>query len=252
VKVLILAAGYGTRLYPYTRNLPKPFLKVDNKPIIEYLLNKVWELDGVSEVIVVTNARFFRHFSAWKKGQARGNMIKIVNDLTTSPEERLGAIGDMNFVFSKETGGGADDFLVLGGDNFFEEPFGDFVRFARKNKPYISIGIFDIKNRREARHFGVVALNRQKQICSFEEKPLRPKSSLVATCLYYFPGHKVKLIKEYIESSADCCDAAGNYINWLIKKDKVYGFIFKKLWCDIGRIQTYKKLIETLTTRRKA
>ncbi len=251
MKVLILAAGYGTRLYPYTRNIPKPLLKVNNKPIIEYLLEKVERLDDVSEIIVVTNARFFKQLSAWKKG-LMGGKIRIVNDLTESPEERLGAIGDMDFVFSREANAAADDFLVLGGDNFFEEPFEDFVRFAQKNKPWLTIGVFDIRDKIEARHYGVVSLDRKRQIRDFTEKPLKPKSSLIATCLYYFPRQKLGLIKEYLASSGNSCDAAGNYISWLISKEKVCGFVFRKLWCDIGRLQTYKKLIEIATKRRKA
>ena len=130
MKALILAAGYATRLYPYTKNFPKPLLEVNQKPIIEYLTEKLEGLPGLSEILVVTNGRFYPYFEKWKKTLKTGKKIRIVNDLTQSPEDRLGAIGDMNFVFGKF--GFNDDYLVIGGDNFFQEPLSKFVREASK------------------------------------------------------------------------------------------------------------------------
>jgi glucose-1-phosphate thymidylyltransferase len=242
MKVLILAAGYGTRLYPHTKNFPKPLLKVNNKPIIEYLTDKLQHLNVNPKVIVVTNARYFDYFQKWKKGLKRRNNIVIVNDLTQNPRDKLGAIGDMSLVFNKEKFD--DDFLVLGGDNFFNEPLDDFISCAKGKVTAITIGVCDIKNKQEARNFGVVSLNRNKRIVSFEEKPAHPKSSLIAMCLYYFPKKTVGLIKKYLNDPGNSKDAVGSYINWLSKNKTVYGFIFHDAWFDIGHVQTYKKVKE--------
>ncbi|MFH1355207.1 MAG: sugar phosphate nucleotidyltransferase, partial [Candidatus Omnitrophota bacterium] len=51
MKALILAAGYATRLYPLTRNRPKPLLKLGKKPIVERIIDKIDSLPGVDEVI---------------------------------------------------------------------------------------------------------------------------------------------------------------------------------------------------------
>jgi glucose-1-phosphate thymidylyltransferase len=244
MKALILAAGYGTRLYPYIKNYPKPFLEINQKPIIEYLLDKLIGLSGLSEVVIVTNDRFFGHFKKWRDGLETKLKIKIINDLSRSPEEKLGAVKDMHLVFKKE--GFDDDYLILGGDNFFRDPLKGFVDFARRKSPGVSIGIVDIHNKSDARHYGVVSLNRHNRILEFKEKPAKPRSSLVATCIYYFPHKKLKLIKECIDDSRICFDNIGVYIDWLTKKDKVYGFIFKELWVDIGRIETYEKLKEIM------
>jgi len=67
MKVVILAAGYATRLYPHTKNFPKPLLEVNRRPIIEYLVEKIERLPSVSKVIVVTNDRFANVFSRWAK-----------------------------------------------------------------------------------------------------------------------------------------------------------------------------------------
>ena len=56
--MLVLAAGYATRLYPLTENLPKPLLNVGNKTILEHIFAKLEAVKGVSEVYVVTNDKF--------------------------------------------------------------------------------------------------------------------------------------------------------------------------------------------------
>lgn len=240
MKTLILAAGYGTRLYPYTKNFPKSLLKIGKRPVINYLLDKIEELDDISRIIVVSNNRFFKQFQLWKDGLKKKYPICLLNDLTTSPEDKLGAIGDMHFAFSKQ--GFTDDFLILGGDNLFKENLIDFIHFAKSKHPSMTIGLFDIKDKQEARYYGVVSLDKENRILKLEEKPAKPKSSLVAMCLYYFPQEKLQLIKEYLSDSLNSRDTAGVYINWLSSKDKVYGFIFKDSWFDIGHIHTYKRV----------
>ncbi len=244
MKALILAAGYGTRLYPYTKYFPKPLLEVNKKPVIGYLLDKLEKLDGLTRVVVVTNARFYKHFLEWRKSSRLKDKIRIVNDLTRSPKEKLGAIADMYLGLKKE--GLDDNFLVLGGDNFLEEPLNDFFKFAQKKKPQITIGVVGVGSRREARHYGVVLLNRNKQIIDFQEKPLQPKSRLAAMCLYYFPRSKLGLVKKCIRSCRPSFDNIGTYIGWLARQERVYGFTFKKMWFDIGSIETYRKLNKLL------
>lgn len=248
MKALILAAGYGTRLYPYTKNLPKPLLKIDKRPIIDYLLDKLSRLRNISKIIVVTNARFFKQFQAWGNGSDVSQRVFILNDLTKSPEDKLGAVGDIDFALRTE--GLGDDFLVLGGDNLFKGELGDFIHFAKTKTPYVTIGLFDVKDKAEARNFGVVSINRQKRIVDFKEKPTCPKSSLVSMCLYYFPCASLRSIKEYLNDPQNSCDAPGAYINWLAKKNKVYGFVFKRFWFDVGHFHTYKKINEILKEKR--
>ena len=246
MKALILAAGYGTRLYPYTRNFPKPLLKIDKRPIINYLLDKIEELNNISRIIVVTNDRFFNRFKVWKNSLNIRHAVSLLNDSTTSPQDRLGAIGDMYFAFNREKFIG--DFLVLGGDNLFKDSLVDFIYFAQSKPDYVTVGLFDIKDKQEARRYGVVNLNKEDRIVDFIEKPPRPKSSLVAMCLYYFPRKKLQLIKEYLKDPSNSRDATGNYLSWLCRKDKVYGFKFSNFWFDIGHIHIYKEVSKKFTT----
>ena len=252
MKVVILAAGYGTRMYPQTKRISKPLLRIGKRsrkrPIIDYLLDKIDELDNISRIVIVTNNKFFHQYKRWKGNLKRRYPIRIINDLTTTPENKLGAIGDINFTFKKE--GFSEDFLVIGGDNFLKDSLVDFMRFAESKKPFTSIGLFDIKKKKEAIHYGVVSLNSNNRIVDFCEKPAKPKSSLVAMCLYYFPKTKLKLVKEYISIPTHFHDTTGSYIDWLSSKDKAYGFVFCNTWFDVGHKHTYS-LVNSIFEGRK-
>lgn len=244
MKVLILAAGYGTRLYPHTKNTPKPLLELGGRPIINHLLNKMEDLDGICGVSVVTNARFFSQFSAWKKGLNTSWPVDIINDLTTSPANKMGAIKDMRLVFAEN--GYDDDYLVIGGDNIFKQGLAKFVDFARAKTGKVSVGLFDIKDKGQACHYGVVNLDGQSRVVEFLEKPAKPKSSLVAMCLYYFSRKALPRIEEYLGNPSNPPDAVGSYFSWLCARDDVYGFIFRGSWFDIGYSRIYKQAAEAL------
>ncbi len=68
MKALILAAGYATRLYPLTKEYPKPLLAIGHRPIIDYIIDKLKTIDEIDEIIVVTNSKFISRFRQWAKG----------------------------------------------------------------------------------------------------------------------------------------------------------------------------------------
>jgi glucose-1-phosphate thymidylyltransferase len=209
-----------------------------DKPLINFLMDKIQALPGLSEVIVVTNDKFCDVFKEWagkQKNYPAG--IRIVSDGTKAPEERLGSIGDIDFILKK--GNVDDDLLVLGGDNLFDYSLNDYLSFAKSKSPAVTVGLYDIGSKREAKQFGVAAVDAGKKIVSFEEKPPAPKSSLIAMCLYYFPKVSQHGIADYIRESKKT-DKAGEYIRWLSRKQNVYGYTFVGKWYDIGSIESYE------------
>lgn len=238
MKVLILAAGYGTRLQALGLNNSKPLLEVGGQPLINFILDKVKNLPNLDQVLVVTNDKFFKSFEEWAKKQTQfPYKIVIVNDGTKTPEDRLGSIGDIEFVIRNKNVN--DDILVVGGDNLFDYSLEGYLKFS-SGKTGVTIGLYDIGDLDQATKFGVVATDKNGKIISFEEKPQKPKSTLIAMCCYYLPKDSLPVVAQYLKASGKN-DTAGDYIRWLSERKDVFGFKFIGKWYDIGSIESYKE-----------
>jgi glucose-1-phosphate thymidylyltransferase len=249
MKVLILAAGYGTRLYPIITDTPKPLLLIADKPLIDYALDNIRKIADLKEVIVVTNQKFAQNLERWAEMHAAFPApVRVVNDGTTTPENRLGSVGDIQFVLKQQPL--QDDLLVIGGDNLFDFRLDAFVDFARQKSPSVSIGLFDIKHKEEATKFGVVAIDAKGGVASFEEKPAQPKTSLIAMCVYYFPQETLGLVAQYLRET-NKPDKAGDYIRWLVEKNSVFGYQFQGKWYDIGSLESYHEAQKQFEKKKK-
>jgi glucose-1-phosphate thymidylyltransferase len=247
MKALILAAGYATRLYPLTKEYPKSLLKVNRRPIIDYIVDKLEEVPAVDEIIVVTNSKFVRLFKEWEKRLKSTKPISIVDDLTKDNATRRGAIGDMDFVVRKKKL--RSDLLVIGGDNLFDESLDGFLSLARALPGSPVIGVYDVNDLEHAKRYGIARLDKKNKVIEFQEKPERPRSTLAAMCLYHFPKERLGLIRRYILSKTGKHDASGWYIDWLSRKEAVYAYVFGGRWYDIGDHKFYNKAKRTFTTK---
>jgi glucose-1-phosphate thymidylyltransferase len=237
MKALILAAGYGTRLASVIKDIPKPLIPVGNRPLIDYVVDKLQNIKSLTEILVVSNNKFTPHFQKW--AASRGGLpIRVVNDGTNTPQERLGSVGDIRFVWQKESS--LQDWLIIGGDNLFDQDMSVFMDFSMAKTPAVTIGVFDINDIGAATKFGVLGVDKNQKVTSFQEKPKDPVSSLIAMCVYYFPKQTIGFLAEYLRES-DAVDAAGSYIKWLSEKKNVYGFQFSGKWYDIGSIESLEE-----------
>jgi glucose-1-phosphate thymidylyltransferase len=234
VRAVILAGGYGIRLRMINpNNLPKPLILIKDKPIIDYIIPKIQELDVVKEIIVSTNTTFSDLFNKWLNEKGYSN-VKIYLEESTSDEDKPGAIAALSLLIKKL---GKDDYLVIGGDNLFTASLKDFVKyFQEKKKPVIAV--YDVKDKEKVKEFSALTLNDENKVLEFMEKPKEPKSTLVGTCIYIFPKDIIPLLHEYILTSK-VKDQTGKFIEWLIKKVDVYAYKLKGLWWDIGTPETY-------------
>ena len=232
MKALILAAGYATRLYPLTKKYPKPLLEVKGRPIIDYIINKLELVGSINEIYIVTNSKFIADFRKWAKTVKSPKKIVLVDDLTKDNQDRLGAIGDINFTINKKKV--QEDLLVVGGDNLFSGSLQGFLDTAKKNIAPASLGLYRLKRKIDASRYGVVKLDKLKRVISFQEKPKHPESNLVAMCLYYLSKNYLNLISAYLRDEKRESDATGSYIAWLKDKVDVYGYVFSGSWFDIG------------------
>lgn len=236
MRILILAAGYGTRLYPLTLNVAKSLIQINQQPIINFIFKKIERLHkefNIKSIKIISNNKFYKDFLDWQKEYDLE--LEVLNDGSNNPQDGLGAVKDMHFGIGQDK----DDYLILGGDNLFEDSLVNFVSFAQKNKPYVSLGLYDLKDRNNASHYGIVSLNSDNLVENFKEKPNHPHSTLAATCIYYFSKQSLAFLDQFVAKSSNK-DAAGKYIEDLVENYKVFGYILKGAWFDIGQIETLR------------
>lgn len=238
MNILILAAGYATRLYPLTENKAKPLLEVAGKPMLEWVIDNLAPIDGIEKVYVVTNSKFAGDFQAWADGYHAAHPklnFEIINDGSTSDADKLGAIGDINLCIVR-AGLSTSDLLVVAGDNLFSQSLEDFGRFCReKNQPVL--GVYDVGTTQEAKKYGVVAVDGTGVITSFEEKPADPKSTLIGIALYYYPQGTVSMFHTYI-AAGNNPDQPGRFVQWLYQHAPVQTWQVPGTWFDVGSKET--------------
>lgn len=241
MKAIILWAWYATRLFPLTKNFPKPLLKINNKPMINYIMEKIENI-WIDEVFLVTNDKFTKHFQDWKSNYRwKCQNINVINDWTTSNDDRLWAIWDINFVIEKTWI--HDDLLIIGWDNLFEFELNKARKiFEKNNKP--TIIWYDIKNYEAAKSYWIIEINENNLIKSFEEKPSKPKSTICAICVYFYPKYIIPVIKEYLKDWNNP-DAPWNLPARLIKNNnEVFAVSHDKNWYDVWWFESLKKAKE--------
>jgi glucose-1-phosphate thymidylyltransferase len=229
VKAVILAAGYATRLRPLTNTWAKELLPVGGRPIIDWILDAVANVDEVDEVHVVTNGRKAPAFREWAAG--RGDDVVVHDDGTTSNDDRLGAIGDMGFVVA--AAGLDDDLLVIAGDNLFDFDLRDYVAFWRGKGRASAIAVRDVHSKELAALYGIVELDGDDRVVDFVEKPAVPPTTLVAIATYLYHRSHVPLIGTYLEEG-NAPDQPGRFVQWLHTREPVYAWTFDESWYDIG------------------
>ncbi len=236
MRAIILAAGYATRLYPLTQNQPKPLLPVGGRPMIEYILEKMEGLGKLNTIYIVTNAKFYDHFMRWKARYQSGKEIVIVNDNTVSNEDRLGAVGDIYYVIEKEKF--SEDLLVIAGDNLFGFDLKQQYDYFKQQKASV-VALCDLKDKSKvAGLFGVVELDSKNRIIGFEEKPLRPKTTLASTACYFLKDADLEELKLLMKTGQKP-DNLGDFIRHLSARKPVYGWVFDDAWYDIGSHESY-------------
>jgi glucose-1-phosphate thymidylyltransferase len=240
MKVLILAAGYATRLYPLTLTQPKPLLAVAGQPMIEYVLDNLAPMGGIDRVYVVTNAKFAGQFQEWSERYRAAKTkldFTIVNDGSTDDSNKLGAIGDMHLVITREKV--EDDLMVVAGDNLFSESLQDFGRYCReKNAPVLAV--YDVGNLQEITKYNSITIDPSGKITFFEEKPKKPTSTLTGIALYYYPKSTLPLIRQYV-ADGNNADQPGRLVQWLYQRTPVYTWRVPGLWFDIGSKETLEQ-----------
>jgi len=240
MKAIILAAGYATRLYPLTLNMPKALLPIGKKPIIDHIVEKMDTVEELDEIYVVTNDKFAGHFEEWAKTAKSRVPIMVLNDGTTDDSNKRGAIGDIAFVIEKAKIN--DDLMVIAGDNFFTYSLKEYVRFFReKDRDCVCVKVWEDES--QLSQFGIALLDEKGMVLDIEEKPAKPKSNTAVFAAYLYKKETVPLFAEYL-AAGNKPDAPGNFPAWLYLRKEVYAYTFEGECYDIGTPDSYREVCE--------
>ena len=185
---IILAAGYATRLYPLTENKPKPLLEIGGRTILDMLIDNVDSTLCADEYVIVSNHKFYRHFTEWAKGKTQ--KITVIDDGTNSNEERLGAVRDM--LLAVEKLGIDDDIFVAAGDNVLDFSLKDFVSYA-KSRDTSCVMRYSEPDKAKISRSGCLVFDENEKVLLMQEKPANPASEWCCPPFYYYKFYIHKL-----------------------------------------------------------
>lgn len=243
MKCIILAAGYATRLYPLTKNYPKPLLDVGGKPIIDWLIDDLSENTNIKEFVVISNHKFAHFFDDWAvmksekmKKQYEDFNIAIVDDGTETNENRLGAVKDIKYAIDKLNI--TDDVFVMAGDNLLDFSLAGFVRYVEE-KATSCVMCHKEHELKKQQKTAIITFDENGCITSYEEKPIEPKGHYAVPPFYIYSNKDIKRIGEAL---ADGCgaDAPGSYAAWLSHKTPMHAYIMPGKRYDIGDVESYE------------
>lgn len=241
MQALILAAGFGTRLYPLTKEIPKALIKIKEKPLIEYIIKNLEKIKEIETIYILSNNKFYINFLEWlddfKKNKKENNnikKIKILNNGINNEDETKGAVSDFKKTLEIIS---EDDLFLLASDNLFDFNLQTLVDLSKeKNSSVVALKI--IQDRELIRKYNHILLDKENKIIFFEEKPQKTRSNIFSTAIYFLKKQDIEKIKKHDFGNSD---NLGEIINFLYKESNVYGKIFDEFWIDIGSFEELEK-----------
>ena len=218
--VLIMAGGFGKRLLPYTKKIPKPMLKINKKPIIENIILKLLK-QGFEKFYISTHykSKFIKDY--FKKKKNFGADIIFLNE-----KKPLGTAGCLGLINKKKI---KKNLLVHNADIVSDLNYNNFVKFHNESKSDITIAA---KEHITYSPFGEINF-RGIKVKKISEKP--KNVSFINAGIYLF---KSKLIGDVKPKKLTITDFIQKKIK---KKIKVNVFPIHEFWSDIGQKEIFKK-----------
>ena len=228
MKAMILAGGLSTRLYPLTKQVPKPLVPVVGEPNAIHLIRYL-KAHGYDEIAI----NIFYLPQAIVKTLGDGSSFDV--RLEYLHEAQL--LGSAGAVKQLEAYFGSETFVVVGCDDLTDLPLDALRAFHRERKAIATIGLVD---RERVEHYGVVVTDERGKIVGFQEKPAAgtERSHKVNTGIYIFEREIFDAIP-----SDTFCDFGKDVFPGLQRAGAAfYGFDAPgAYWCDIGTPDEYRR-----------
>lgn len=223
MKGIILAGGYGTRLYPLTLAMSKQLLPVYDKPMVYYPLSTLM-LAGIRDVLIITSPD---SIDAFKRLLGDGSQWGMHFEFAEQPSPR--GLADA-FILGREFIGCEPAALILGDNIIYGSGLVEKLQSAVKNKDGAVIFAYPV---RDPERYGVVEFDDATgKVISIEEKPEKPKSNFAVPGIYFFdetvceeaknqkPSKRgeleiTDLIQKYLDRGQLRVEVLGRGIAWL-------------------------------------
>jgi glucose-1-phosphate thymidylyltransferase len=232
---IILAAGFATRLYPLTRNFPKPLLEVGGRTVLDHLFQQLDALPQIERAVVVSNHRFLVFFQRWHAARpATGKLATLLDDGAVSNADRRGALGDLHFALAHV--GINDDLLVCAADNLLRFSLRKLLD-AYERRPAVWVCVHRVTDRHRLQRTGVAVLDAEHRVVEFAEKPRRPKSRWAVPPIYIYPRNLLPAIQKCL-TAGDLPESLGSLLQWLSARTAVFAHRVHGTVLDIGNLQS--------------
>lgn len=225
-KAVILAGGKGTRLYPITKQIPKPLLPIGKKPILSHLVD-LFLSHGIQDIAVLVNKEFQDDFLWWNKRYHPDVKIEIFTE-----QEPLGTFGGLGLLKDWTDG---KPFFLTNGDELKEIDLKQMALFHERVGLVGTIALAEVSNPKD---YGVVVSNADL-VEEFLEKPEHPPTNFISSGLYVFSPK----IFDY-HSGLQFTMIEKDIFPKLVKEKKLAAFKSNGKWTDCGTWERYEKAIQ--------
>ncbi|MBI3804086.1 MAG: nucleotidyltransferase family protein [Nitrospirae bacterium] len=227
MKAMILAAGYGTRLRPLTDDTPKPLLPIAQRPLIYYSLLLLKKY-GITDVFINV------HYLGDKIIKEIGNGSRLGMNITYSEESQIlgtgGGIKNIQAAIARGT------FIVLNADILIDINLDKLVEFHHRKKGGATLVL---REDPAVDQYGPIDLDPKDQIRNILGK--LPWKGEKARRMMFTGVHVLEpRVMDYIPARTfySITDA---YVEMLRRDEKLFGYVTRGYWNDIGEIERYKK-----------
>lgn len=223
-KAVILAGGKGTRMRPFTYEIPKSMIPIQGKPILQHIIELLRKYE-IRDIILSIGYRGDKVREYFGNGSHFGVKITYIEE-----KEELGTAGSLNLMkdLLRET------FLMFNGDILININLHDFINFHHEKKGLATIALTPVE---DPSRFGVVELKGDR-ILKFIEKPTSTKSNLISAGVYILEPEVINYVPEgHAMMETDVFPK-------LAEEGKLYGYPSEGQWLDTGTHEAYERAIK--------